>query len=182
MAQEGNSRFSPERYRAYLLVLARLRLRGARHRVDPSDVVQETLLKAHRKREQFRDGPEAQYRAWLRRILANVIADAFDKPPPEKTIRHDLDESASHLEKLLPAILSTPSQHAQHGEDLGRLAEALMQLSDDERTALELRYLQEPPKSLGDIAKQLNRPTAKAVARLLARGLEKLRTLLRDET
>jgi hypothetical protein len=35
--------------------------------------------------------------------------------------------------------------------------------------------------SLADIARQLNRPSAKAVAGLLARGLAKLRELLRDD-
>ena len=56
-----------------------------------------------------------------------------------------------------------------------------LQLADDERTALELRYLNEPASSLSEIAKQLNRPTAKAIAGLLARALTKLRKFLPDE-
>jgi DNA-directed RNA polymerase specialized sigma24 family protein len=63
-----------------------------------------------------------------------------------------------------------------------RLAEGLMQLPDDERTALEMRYLQDPRCSLPEIAQALGRPTAKAVAGLLARGLAKLRGLLRADT
>ena len=62
-----------------------------------------------------------------------------------------------------------------------QLAKALDQLSGDERTALELRYLHEPRCSLPEIAQHLNRPTAKAVAGLLARALDKLRKLLPDD-
>src|SRR5262245_46050100 len=58
---------SAERYRAYLLALARMRLSTWQHgRIDPSDLVQQTLLKAHRKREQFRGQTEGEWRAWLR--------------------------------------------------------------------------------------------------------------------
>jgi hypothetical protein len=40
--------------------------------------------------------------------------------------------------------------------------------------------LQGPACPLADIVRALNRPTVKAVAGLLARGLEKLRGLLRE--
>jgi RNA polymerase sigma-70 factor (ECF subfamily) len=184
MADETAARaFVPERYRAYLHLLARVRLRkGAAGPVDASDVVQEALLKAHRNREQFRGDTEGQWRAWLRRILANVLADACRDARREQAICGALDQSASGLEDFLASVLSTPSQNVEHEEQLLLLAEALANLSDDERTALELRFLQQPPWSLADIAATLNRPTAKAVAGLLSRGLAKLRTFLRETT
>jgi RNA polymerase sigma-70 factor, ECF subfamily len=62
-----------ERFREYPRLLARLhlglRLQG---KFDPSDVVQQTLLEAHAKREQFRCG-EAERAVWLRQILAHNL-------------------------------------------------------------------------------------------------------------
>jgi RNA polymerase sigma-70 factor (ECF subfamily) len=53
-----------ERYRNYLHLLARLRL-GVRlqAKVDPSDVVQEAMLKAHEHRHEFRGQTEAEWQA-----------------------------------------------------------------------------------------------------------------------
>jgi RNA polymerase sigma-70 factor, ECF subfamily len=177
----GRAGFSPEHYRAYLRVLAARRLpAGLRARQDPSDVAHDTVLKAHRHREQFRGHTDAEYLAWLRRILANNIADAARQQDREPEILHGLDESSRWMEKLADAAGSAPDEKANRAEQLARLADALGQLSDDERTAVEMRYLQVPRRPLAEIARHLNRPTAKAVAGLLSRGLEKLRGLLRD--
>ena len=64
------------RYRGYLHVLARLRLgRRLRGRLDPSDLVQQTLLKAHQATGRCQARDDAGREAWLRRILNNTIAD-----------------------------------------------------------------------------------------------------------
>ena len=59
-----------EDYRDYLHLLARLqldpRLRG---KLDPSDVVQQTLVKAYQNRAQFRGHTAGEEAGWLRRIL-----------------------------------------------------------------------------------------------------------------
>jgi len=172
-----------ESYREYLCSLARLRLKAFPNgALDPSDVVQQALLKAQKHRAQFRgEGEnELQWRAYLRRILATTLADAIGDLPQERAIQESLDRSSARLEALLAAEQSSPSRKVQREELLLQLTDALSRLSEDERTALELRYLQEPPWSLEEIAKHLNRPSAKAVAGLLARGLKRLRGLLRD--
>jgi RNA polymerase sigma-70 factor (ECF subfamily) len=181
MAPEADTQQWPlEPYRGYLLALARLRL-GLRLRggIGASDAVQNALLKAHQHRGQFRGQTEVEWRAYLRRILANTLADAFRGLPDEKVIQETLDQSSAQL-KQWEAKQSSPSQQAQRDELLLRLADALTRLSKDERTALELRYFENPAWSLVDIGRHLNRPSAKAVAGLLSRGLEKLRGLLRD--
>jgi RNA polymerase sigma-70 factor (ECF subfamily) len=168
-----------ERYREYLHLLARLRLgAGPRGPQSASDVVQQTLLKAHAHREQFGGQTEAEWRAYLRRILANNIADVGRARAREPAVQQGLDQSSARLEEWLAAEQSSPSQQAQHGEMLLRLAEALAQMPEDERTAVELRFLQQPPWPLAEIAKHLGRPSPKAVSGLLERGLKRLRGLM----
>jgi len=66
-----------EQFREYLSLLARLQVGpGPNGQVDPSDLVQQTLLKAHENRDQFRGTTDAERAAWLRAILANQVRDA----------------------------------------------------------------------------------------------------------
>jgi RNA polymerase sigma-70 factor (ECF subfamily) len=179
--ENGSRKFAPERYREYLRLLARLqlpnRLLGL---MSASDVAHDTILKAHKKREQFRGQTEAEYRAWLRRILANTIADAAAVKEPD--VLQALERSSAHVEHWVVAVGPSPLEEVERAEQLLRLAEGLLQLSDDERTAVEMRYLRDPRCPLPEIAQALGRPTAKAVAGLLARGLEKLRGLLHESS
>src|SRR2546421_12928759 len=65
-----------ESYRNYLRLLARTGLDGGlQDKADPSDVVQETLLKAHQHFGQFRGRTDAELAAWLRQILARNLTD-----------------------------------------------------------------------------------------------------------
>jgi RNA polymerase sigma-70 factor (ECF subfamily) len=174
-----------ERYRDYLHLLARLHLPpGLRSKLDPSDVVQRTLLRAHEKREQFR-GEEPELAAWLRRILANTLADiarefgaAKRDRALEQSLEAALQQSSARLEGFLQPVASSPSEHAIREEALLGLAAALAELPDDQRAAVELHHLQ--GCSVAEVAAHLGRTEA-AVAGLLRRGLKKLRELLQDE-
>jgi RNA polymerase sigma-70 factor (ECF subfamily) len=54
-----------ENYRDYLHLIARLQLgTDWRGQLDPSDLVQQTLLKAHEKQDQFRGKTDADLGAW----------------------------------------------------------------------------------------------------------------------
>src|SRR5215813_7889936 len=169
---------SLDRYRDYLLLLARVRLgRCLQGKLSASDVVQETLLKAHQHKDQFHGQTEAEWRAYLRRILANTVAGAYRHLGNHRDMVRLIDASSAQMEAWLSEETS-PSVRVQREELLVHLADALAQLHADERTALEMRYLQSPRSSLEQIAKELNRPTAKAVAGLLQRGVAKLRRFL----
>lgn len=179
---------SLERYRAYLLVLARVqldpRLQG---KLDPSDVVQEALLKAHEKQEQFRGGCEEELTAWLRRILANTMIDGLRRfvgegreVGRERPLETVLEQSSARLEAMLTAdTASSPVQRSIHQEQLLHLAGALEHLPADQRTAVEMHHLQGQP--LEAIATQLGK-SKQAIGGLLRRGMSKLRQLLDDTT
>ena len=174
-----------ERYREYLRLLARLhldvRLQG---KVDPSDIVQQTLLKAHENRAQFRGQTEAELSAWLRRILANTLTDALNlfgrakrDVALERSLEGAIQGSSVRLEAWLAADQSSPSEQASRHEQLLLVSEALGQLPEDQRTALELHYLH--GHSVEAVGQQMERSKT-AVGGLLRRGMKKLRELLED--
>src|SRR5262249_5798425 len=170
-----------ERFRAYLHLLARLqldpRLRG---KLDPSDVVQQTLLEAYEKRDQFRGGSDGEWLAWLRQALAHNLADAlraFGQAKRDVARERSLEEAVAASSCRPAADQSSASQQAERHERAVRLAEALAALPPDNREALVLHYCEDWP--LADIAGQLGRTPA-AVAGLLKRGLKQLREHLRE--
>src|SRR5262245_60334135 len=95
------------RYRDYLMLLARLQVDPNRAGpLDPSDVVQQTLLKAHQKAEQFRGTTDAERAAWLRAILATTLADALRRlgrrpAGRELSLEQSLDQSSARLQSIL---------------------------------------------------------------------------------
>ena len=129
MADEGNRGVGPpERYRDYLLLLARIQLdRGLQAKLDPSDVVQQTLLKAHQNWDQFRGRSEAELAAWLRAILARHLADVVRKFDPwldgrEQSLEAILEQSSARLESWLAAEDTPPNRRFERQEQLLRMA------------------------------------------------------------
>lgn len=172
-----------ERYRSYLLLLARMQLDGRwRARLDASDIVQQTLLEARVKWPHCAvDDPRLA--AWLRGALANNVADAVRSlKRAKRDVRRErplaaIEASSARLECWLAANQSSPSQRAVKNEDVLRLADALAQLPEAQREAIVLHHLQ--GTSLNETAQQLDRSES-ATAGLLHRGLKRLRELLQD--
>src|SRR5206468_3628870 len=69
-----------EVYRSYLQVLARAQLNGRlRSRLNPSDLVQETFLRASRRFGDFQGASEQEWLGWLRTILRRCLLRAVQK-------------------------------------------------------------------------------------------------------
>ena len=73
----------------------------------PSDIVQQTLLKAHEKHDQFRGSTDHELRGWLRAILARNLVDAARlhrrrQGDAIRSLEAALDESSARLEALSP--------------------------------------------------------------------------------
>jgi RNA polymerase sigma-70 factor (ECF subfamily) len=169
-----------EHFRGYLRLLAGLRI-GARYqaKLDPSDLVQQALLRAHQASMEFRGTTPAEMAAWLRRILARTLADAFRDLGRERrdvfrerSLETALDDSSARLERWLEDSGLAPGDAAERNEQLLRLADALAGLAEPQRRAVLLRYYE--GCSLPEIGQQLNRSRA-GVASLLRRGLTRLR-------
>jgi RNA polymerase sigma-70 factor (ECF subfamily) len=152
--------------------------------VDPSDIVQDVLLQAHMARAQFRGSTAQEFAGWLRRILTNVLIDAQRHHGRQKrdaaleTSCHEtIEGSASRMCTIPLDDQTTPSEYAARRERGVMLAEALDALPEEQRTAVELRYLGEC--SLEEIAAMMGR-SKPSVAGLLRRGLEELRRRLQS--
>ena len=105
----------------------------------------------------------APFVTWLYRIAANAIADHVRKKSREVSEI----ESTAFVDPDLEQV-----------ERRARLFRAVEELPDDQRKVIGLRFGEE--KSIREIAAELNRSEG-AVKQLQFRGLENLRTRLREE-
>jgi RNA polymerase sigma-70 factor (ECF subfamily) len=179
-----------EQYRNYLAVLAATQIdRRLQPRVSPSDVVQETMLRAHRHFAQFRGTTEQELLAWLRQILVNNLAKFVEQHllAARRDVRREvsierlgtaLEKSTIQLAALVPAGGKTPSMAVQQREEAVVLADRLAQLPGDYREVLVLRNLQGLP--FEQIARRIDRSVG-ATRMLWLRAIEKLRAVYRKE-
>ena len=174
-----------DRYRDYLLLLARAQLPDwVRGELDASDLVQQTLLVAHRDRDQFRGTSGAELAGWLRTILGHRLSNAVRDLRRDKrdvgrvrSLEQSLAESSARLEDWLAQSSLSPAERADRTEQLLRLAAVLVRLPDAQRRAVELRYLQ--GLSVKAVAAAMGRTPA-AVGGLLHRALVELQALMTD--
>jgi RNA polymerase sigma-70 factor (ECF subfamily) len=173
-----------QRYREYVRLLVRCRAAGRlQARVDGSDLVQETLLRAAQNIQQFRGTSEEEWCAWLARIAEREVIhqvrhhlgaakrDASrEQPLPDHP--DDSSNGASRLERWFTKAQTSPSLAAVRKERALLLAEALARLPADHREVLILRHLE--GLEFPEVALRMNR-SAGAVRVLWTRALKKLR-------
>jgi RNA polymerase sigma-70 factor (ECF subfamily) len=175
-----------EKCRAYLNVVARARIESwMQAKVDASDLVQQTLLEAHRGLRNFQGTTEAEWLAWLRTILDHNAVDfirqyrgtrkrqinkevRLNNAVGDDSQRRDLDPTAGQ---------ESPSELVMRRERDIEVAEAVSQLTDDHQEVIMLRNLQRLP--FDEVARRMGR-TRPAVQMLWMRALRKLETILQQ--
>lgn len=168
--------------RNYVAVAARAEVASwLQAKVDASDLVQQTLLEAHRGLANFRGTTEAEWLAWLRRILAHNAADfvrqfhGVEKRRAAREVRlGDGDDSAAPGVQLADDG-ETPSRQMMRKELQLQVADALAGLPDDYQEVIVLRNMQRLP--FDEIASRMHR-TRPAAQMLWTRAIRKLQESL----
>jgi RNA polymerase sigma-70 factor, ECF subfamily len=179
-----------ELYRNYLKLLAGTEISlHLAARANPSDVVQDTFFEACRDFKQFRGTTEAEFLAWLRRILVRNLARLVERHVLTKKrdqrrelsldqLAASLERSSSRLETALVAPATSPSTQLHNRERSALLADHLARLPDDYREVLVLRHLEELP--FDQVGRRMQRSSG-AVRMLWLRALDQLRRQLTEE-
>lgn len=146
-------------------------------KIDPEDIVQETLLKAWRGRAQFKGSSRAEILAWLRTLLSNTLIDhtrAFlsAKRDVRLEVPLSLDQTSRNLEGWLTAVGSvTPGTRMGREEDFNLLCEAIMSLRPVPRSILLARHVE--GLTLRQIAERLGKKR-ETVAKAWSRAIRQL--------
>ena len=182
---EGRDRLF-ELCRSYLGFVARCQVESwLRVKVDASDLVQQTMLEAHRDFNGFQGTSEKEWLAWLRKILAHNAADfvrhyrgtAKRQAGREVRFRDPADTVARGAPEPA-APIATPSQEFLRLDNELRLTMALAELPPDYQEVIVLRNLQRLPFS--DVAERMQR-SRPAVQMLWMRAIKKLQEAFGDE-
>lgn len=171
------------RCRPFLSLAARTRVESwLKAKADASDLVQQTMLEAYRGFERFNGRTEAEWLAWLRRILEHNAADfvrhfhgAKRQVGKEIPLAAAATDSQSNALREPAASIDTPSQALAKFESELQLAEAIEQLPPDYREVIVLRNLQRLP--FDEVADRMSR-SRPAAQMLWMRAIQKLQEII----
>lgn len=157
-------------------------------RVDPSDLVQETLAEAHRRLDGYLKDQPLPFYPWLRQLAMDRLIDLHRRhvrAGKRAVGREDggglplSDRSFGQLVNRLAVSSSGPSAQMRRSESRRQLRDALDRLSDSDREVLVLRHLEQlEPKEIAAVLGITER--AESMRHL--RALDRLRKLLSSET
>jgi len=171
-------------YRRYMSRLARNQIGARLHvKADTSDITQDVCLEVHRHFAQFNGTTEAEFGAWIRKILAGLVANSVRRYQGTKKrdvrrerplVLNSLDSSVV-FERETVARGGTPSEQAVDREMYVQLANAIDQLAPHYRQVIELRMGE--GLAFAEIANEMGR-TVDSVEKLWWRAVGKLRNLM----
>jgi RNA polymerase sigma-70 factor (ECF subfamily) len=167
-----------QQYRPLLVLLAEREVPAdIRAKVGDSDVVQETLLAAHRGLAGFAGTTEAEFRAWLRQILVNQTANLVNRfrHTGKRATGREVSLDDSRMRPIVMDHLTapdpTPSAQVRLDEERAALLDSLALLPDDHRQVVLWRH--RDCLAYGEIAQRLGK-TETAVRQIWARAVKRL--------
>lgn len=172
-------------FRPIMLTLAEAMISSTlRGDLEPSDLVQQTLLEAHCNAEQLALLNQPAFFSWLRNALNHNVLDAVkhlraQKNDIRRRVREsDLEASFMRLEQILIADETSPSEVVQRNEQICLMLAAVQTLPDNQRRAVILKHLN--GRSLREIAEVLGL-SEPAAAGVLHRGRQRLAQCLEEQ-
>ncbi|WP_165225013.1 sigma-70 family RNA polymerase sigma factor [Aquisphaera insulae] len=183
-----------ERHRPALRRMIGVRLdRALGRRLDASDVVQDVLLKASRRLDDYLRDPAMPFHLWLRSLARDNVIDAhrrhraagrrsLDREQPLAPRGGPGSDSVGSTFDLAARIRDdapTPAAQAMLEELKGRFREALACLDEPDREVVLLRHFEQLTNS--EAARALGLSEAAAGMRHL-RALRRLRAILGDDS
>jgi RNA polymerase sigma-70 factor (ECF subfamily) len=170
--------------RNYVSIAARAEVASwLKAKVDASDLVQQTLLEAHRGLANFRGTTEGEWLAWLKRILSHNAADfvrRFHGVEKRRAAREVSLAGPDDSQAIAPQLSDggpTPSQLIMQKEMQLQVADAVSRLPEDYQEVIILRNLQQ--LAFDEVAERMGR-SRPAVQMLWMRAIRKLQEVLSE--
>ncbi len=176
-----------ERHRDALRRMVGMRMdRGLQRRVDASDIVQDVLVEASRRLNDYLESAGMPFQLWLRHLAHDRLIDAhrrhhaarrsIDREQPLDFAAHS-DKSAFDLAALVRDRELTPAAAATHHELEMRFQAAIETLDDNDREVVLMRHFEQ--LSNKDVALSLEISESAAGMRYL-RAMRRLRAMLQE--
>ena len=170
-------------YREYLIILAKAQIScDRRGQIDPSDLVQQTLLDAAKDPTILHSRTRPEMMSWLRRILRDNLFDRIRRLKLEAQVvplEHLFEKTSHGLSSILPGSESGPDARIMRAEEALLVTDLLGKLPDAQAEAIVLKHCE--GMSVKEISRHMNKTPA-AVGGLLRHGMRKLRELMPQES
>jgi RNA polymerase sigma-70 factor (ECF subfamily) len=179
-----------ERHRDALVRVIALRLdRQVQRRVDASDIVQDVLVEANRRLEDYLRDPRLPFHLWLRQIAKDRMIDAHrrHRGAARRSVDREQsltapgidDQSAADLAALLRDQELTPAAAATRNEMQQRFQDAIHTLEEVDREVILMRHFEQ--LSNQEVAQTLGLSEPAAGMRYL-RAMRRLKTHLEESS
>lgn len=147
-------------------------------RIDESDVVQQTCLLVLRQIDRLRGRSAGEFVAWLLQVHQHNLLNMVEhhRGAAKRAISRERPE-AENAAANIPGRITSPSQKAVRGERRRQLERNIDTLSEGQREAVRMRFMEEA--SLSEIARRMDR-SEEAVAGLLKRGIAQLKRTMQE--